>query len=99
MLDCNRKYRNMATLKTTIEIPDGLFRKAKTLAAANGVTLKQLVTEALEDRLKRKTNAGETSAAPWMVGFGQLSEHRAETRRIEAAIEEEFERIDFLDPS
>jgi len=33
-------------MKTTIEIPDALFRKAKSLAAARGQSLEDLFTEA-----------------------------------------------------
>ena len=38
-------------MKTTIEIPDALFRKAKSKAAERGQTLKELVTEALQEKL------------------------------------------------
>jgi hypothetical protein len=38
-------------VKTTIEIPDPLFRKAKSRAVERGQTLKALVTEAREDKL------------------------------------------------
>jgi hypothetical protein len=35
-------------MRTTIDIPDALFRRTKALAAARGVTLKQLVINAVE---------------------------------------------------
>jgi hypothetical protein len=35
-------------MRTTIDIPDALFRRTKALAAARGVTLKQLVVSAVE---------------------------------------------------
>ena len=38
-------------MKTTLEIPDSLFREAKSKAAERGQTLKQLVTEALQEKL------------------------------------------------
>ena len=34
-------------MKTTLEIPDSLFRRAKVLAAKKGIPLKQLVNEAI----------------------------------------------------
>ena len=40
-------------MKTTIDLPDATFRQAKTVAAARGMTLKRLLTEALEERLRR----------------------------------------------
>ncbi len=78
-------------MKTTLEIPDPLFRKAKAAAAARGQTLKQLVNEALRDKLKEPQAEGEP---PWLKYFGSMKEHSAELRRIDAAIEEQFERID-----
>lgn len=38
-------------MKTTLEMRDSLFRKAKAIAATRGLTLKQLVTSALEREL------------------------------------------------
>jgi len=78
-------------MKTTLEIPEPLFRKAKTAAAARGQSLKQLVNEALRDKLAKPE---ETSQPGWMKLFGAMKEHSAELRRIDAAIEDEFERID-----
>jgi len=48
----SRKYGNMQAMKTTLEIPDMIFRRAKSKAAAQGVPLRQFVTEAVEDKLK-----------------------------------------------
>ena len=38
-------------MKTTLEMPDELFRRAKTTAAQRGQSLKQLVTVAIEREL------------------------------------------------
>lgn len=35
-------------MRTTIEIPDALFRRTKSLAAARGITLKRLIVTAVE---------------------------------------------------
>ena len=35
-------------MKTTIELPDGLLRAAKAMAARRGTTLKAIITHALE---------------------------------------------------
>jgi hypothetical protein len=78
-------------VKTTLEIPDALFRKAKVEAAARGQTLKQLVNEALREKLAHGRQEDEPE---WMKLFGVLKGHSAELRRIDAAIEEQFERID-----
>jgi hypothetical protein len=44
-------------MKTTLEIPDDLFREAKAKAALEGIKLKDLVAESLRMRLAAKTRA------------------------------------------
>ena len=85
----------MGQMKTTIELPDATFRKAKTLATARGVTLKRFFTQALDEHPRRCTGEHEPGipATPWMAGFGGLSDLADENRRILASIEEEFETI------
>ena len=74
-------------MKTTLELPDGLFRKAKATAAERGQSLKEFVTEALRDKLL----AGSSSRQPdWMQGFGKLKGLHKETVRIQSEIDREF---------
>src|SRR5438552_2814961 len=93
-----RKARNMGiwvTLKTTIELPDSLFRRAKTAAAREGMTLKQLFTEALESRLDSSRIAEGKPARPrWRRAYGALRHLRHERKAIERAIESEFEKVE-----
>ena len=77
-------------MKTTIELPDSTFRQAKALAAGRGMTLKRFFTEALEEQLRRC--ASETRA-PWMAGFGVLSDLSDENCRVLTVIEQEFETL------
>ena len=82
-------------MKTTIELPDVLFRQSKALSAARGVTLRRFFTEALEEKLRRCTGGGSAGSEepPWMAGFGALSDLSDENRRVLDAIETEFERL------
>jgi hypothetical protein len=80
-------------MKTTLEIPDPLFRRAKSRAAAQGQSLKQFVTEALEQKLGSSPRSA-TSEPQWMQGFGKLRRLRGETQRIQARLEEAFEVVD-----
>ena len=41
------------SIKTTVEIPDPLFRKAKSKAAERSRSLKEFMTEALQEKLVR----------------------------------------------
>jgi hypothetical protein len=78
-------------VKTTLEIPDLVFRKAKVKAAERGIPLRQFVTEAVEEKLA----AGPARVdKPWMQGFGQLRHLHRESLRIQRIIEEEFEQIE-----
>jgi hypothetical protein len=81
-------------MKTTIEIPDLLFRKAKSAAAERGQSLKDLMTEALQEKLGARAPVDRPSEPGWMRGFGKLRRLRKETRRIQARIEEEFDNIE-----
>lgn len=81
-------------MKTTIEIPDPLFRKAKSKAAERGQTLKELVTEALEEKLAASARKARSAEPEWMQGFGKLRRLRRETARIQTRIDETFEIIE-----
>lgn len=81
-------------MKTTLEIPDPLFRKAKSKAAERGQTLRQLVTEALQEKLAAGTARVRPGEPAWMQGFGKLRRLRKETARIQARIDEQFEDIE-----
>lgn len=81
-------------MKTTIEIPDPLFRKAKSRAAERGQTLKELFTEALREKLATTAGGAPGTEPPWMRGFGGLRALRRETRRVQARIDEAFEVIE-----
>jgi hypothetical protein len=84
-------------MKTTIEIPDPLFRKAKSRAAERGQSLKEFVAEALQAKLSGTADAGRSMEPGWMNGFGSLRRLHAETERIQAAIDDEFDVIESED--
>lgn len=78
-------------MKTTLEIPDKVFRRAKSKAAEQGIPLRQFVTEAVEQKLRELPSSGEK---PWMKHIGKLKDLHKETERIDKIIEETFETID-----
>jgi hypothetical protein len=81
-------------VKTTIEIPDRLFRRAKAKAAERGQALRAFVTEALEEKLSSKRLPLGGDAPPWMKGFGELRRLRRETVRIQRVIDQEFDVVE-----
>jgi len=76
-------------MKTTLEMPDSLFRRAKSVAAERGIPLRQFVTEAVQEKLKITPRE-----RPWLKHLGQLKHLRKETKRIEKRVRSAFEQID-----
>jgi len=78
-------------MKTTLEIPDPIFRRAKSIAAQRGIPLREFITEAVSEKL---AGNGKTAHTPWMAAFGKLRRLRKETTRINRLIEQEFEALE-----
>jgi hypothetical protein len=78
-------------VKTTLEMPDSLFRRAKATAARRGQTLAAFVTAAVEAKLTCDSTAA--SEKPWMRSAGVFRQQRGESRRILRRIEEGCEVI------
>jgi len=76
-------------VKTTLEIPDLLFRRAKSAAAERGIPLRQLVTEAVQEKLRTTPQD-----KPWMKHLGKLKHLHKERKQVEKRIAEAFEQID-----
>jgi hypothetical protein len=80
-------------MRTTIDLPDPLFREVKATAARQGMLLKDYVAQALQDKLAQRP--GQTEK-PWMKFAGIAAndpEMVAELRRIERIVEDNFGRI------
>jgi hypothetical protein len=82
-----------APVKTTVEIPDDLFKRAKVLAAQEGLSMKQLIAESLQQRVATRSKEAGLEPA-WKQAFGAMRSYRKENRRIEKLIEQEFEQIE-----
>lgn len=78
-------------MKTTLEIPGTIFRRAKSKAVELSMPFRQFVTNAVEDKLKATIVGAHKS---WMKHLGKLKDLREETRRINGVIGEAFEEID-----
>ena len=81
-------------VKTTLDIPDAIFRKAKARAAEQGIPLREFVTVAVQTKLA----AGSVpDSKPWMKAAGGLRHLHRETARIQRIIDKEFEQIELED--
>jgi uncharacterized protein YjeT (DUF2065 family) len=78
-------------MKTTLEIPDPILRRAKAVADQWGISLRVFVTEALEEKL---VSAPQTGGKPWARLAGGLKHLHKETLRINGIMNREFERIE-----
>lgn len=77
-------------MKTTLEIPDALFRRAKSAAAQQGIAFRELVSEALAKKLRSRSSRKK----PWLDSFGKLRGLRQETAKINAIIDREFGQVE-----
>jgi hypothetical protein len=78
-------------VKTTLEIPDPIFRRAKSVAAQRGIALRAFVTEAVEEKL---ATVSQKEEKPWVKLAGGLKHLHKETMRINEIMNGEFENIE-----
>jgi metal-responsive CopG/Arc/MetJ family transcriptional regulator len=71
-------------MRTTLDIPDELFREVKATAARRGMMMRQFVAEALREKLR----AGNPASRPWKNLSGLAAR--------EPGMREELQRIDKL---
>jgi hypothetical protein len=78
-------------VKTTLEIPDPIFRRAKSVAAQRGIPPRAFVTEAVTEKLEARLKREEK---PWVRLAGGLKQLHKETVRLNRVIKNEFEKIE-----
>lgn len=81
-------------MKTTLEIPDRTFSKAKAPASALGIPLREYVTQAVEEKLIQGSRVTDRL---WLECTGELAHLHGETLRIQKLIDEEFEQLELVD--
>jgi hypothetical protein len=82
-------------MKTTLEIPDELFREMKAAAALRGMKLKDFVTIAISEQLARSKSAESAWSTERLPPPPKVA--KTELRRIHELIERESEHIDLED--
>ena len=77
-------------MKTTLEMPETLYRRLKSHAAQRGVSVRLVVTEAVEATLReQKPKNGKLTG--WRAAFGMAPGSAREINRI---VEKAFETIE-----
>ncbi|MFA7566042.1 MAG: hypothetical protein WCY01_03390 [Alkalispirochaeta sp.] len=75
-------------MKTTIDIPNGLYTEAKGVAAARGISFRRLVLEALEKAVRPSDQRG------WIDSFGTFAAEPEIVYGVDRVIEEELSSVD-----
>jgi len=78
-------------MKTTLEIPDAIFRRAKAKAAKQRIPLRQFVSDAVAEKLEAES---PNRAKAILKLAGGLRRLRKESARISRLMEREFEGIE-----
>jgi len=78
-------------MKTALEIPDPILRRAKPVAARRGIALRVFIAEAVEEKLARASQEGDK---PWARLAGGLRHLHEETLRIDRIIKREFGKVE-----
>jgi hypothetical protein len=78
-------------MRTSIEVPDDLFRKIRVHTAENGITFRQFILDSAEQALEASHRSSNNA---WRSVFGVMADHSHEMERIKKRIDDEFEPID-----
>lgn len=54
-------------MRTTIDMPDALFRRTKATAAARGITLKEMIVTAVEREVAQPARASKSRRSPFPI--------------------------------
>ena len=83
-------------MKTTLEMPDELFRRAKATAAQRGQSLKQLITAALQHELSKPKHAAGSARARRAQVRATMRELKKISKRISAVWPEGVSAVDAI---
>jgi hypothetical protein len=78
-------------MKTTVELPDRLYRQIKARAAMRGQTVKAFFLDAVRDKLAADRTAGSRTTG-WRAVFGKATS--GDIQDLDRILTEEFEQVD-----
>jgi hypothetical protein len=82
-------------MKTTLEIPDQMFRELKARSALAGQPMRAFVAEAIEERLHGAGKRDFGREQGWRVVFGKAP--KTATDDIQAVVDREFSSVNMDD--
>lgn len=78
-------------MKTTLDLPDRLYRQIKARAALRGQTIRAFFLDAVRDKLAADRTAAARETG-WRAVFGKAKP--GDVEEVQRILDEEFERID-----
>lgn len=82
-------------MKTTLEIPDAMFRELKARSALAGQSMRIFVVEAIEERLHGTGKPASVREKGWRSVFGKAP--KAAVADIQAVVDREFSSVNLDD--
>lgn len=80
-------------MKTTLDVPDQLYRQIKARAALKGQTIKSFFLDAIRDKLlAERGKKGGKEETGWRAVFGKAN--KSDVAEVQRIIDEEFSKID-----
>lgn len=78
-------------MKTTLDLPDRLYRQIKARAALRGQTVRAFFLDAVRDKLAADRNAAARQSG-WRAVFGKAS--AGDVEEVQQILDAEFDQID-----
>ncbi len=78
-------------MKTTLEVPDGLYRQIKARAALKGQTIRAFFLDAIQAKLMAE-RAGPKKTRGWRSAFGTVP--KDDIAELQQILDDEFSQID-----
>ena len=88
-LDRTHKYGYAECMKTTVEIPDDLYRRAKSRAAESGQSFRSLLVDALRARLYDEGNTTSLDDV-----FGALAAEKDAVYQVQRSVDRDLKQVD-----
>ena len=79
-------------MKTTLDVPDSLYRQIKARAALKGQTIRAFFLDAIQDKLNAE-RAGGSKDTGWRSVFGKAT--KDDISQLQQILDDEFSKIDF----
>ncbi len=78
-------------MKTTLDVPDSLYRQIKARAALKGQTIRAFFLDAIQDKLKAERE-GSNKTTGWRSVFGKAT--KDDVSQLQQVLDDEFSKID-----